>query len=141
MRLSAKVLESVVNINSYKYSNTAYLVEGSTNAVYVQLVDNAKTAEISPKSKVLPDNPLRYISQATALSVTATFPSIDDAAKITAVGTQPFAEDKSIWKFTLTSSQVPASGNFNITVVEDGNSKQFTIINAISVDLLNSGGC
>lgn len=141
MRLSAKILESVVNVNSYKYTNQAYIVEGSTNDVYIQLVDLSKTAEISPKSKVLPDNPLRYMSQATALSVTAIFPSIDDSSIITVVGTQPFTDDKSIWKFSLTSSQLPASGSFQVSVVEDGNNKTFSIINSVAVELTNQGGC
>lgn len=141
MKLSGKILENVINVNSYKYANQAYITEGSNNEVFIQLVDNLKTAEIHPKSEVLPDNPLRYMSQATILTVEAKFPSIDDNSVITVAGTQEFADDKSIWKFELLPSQLPASGSFQIIVTEDGNVKVFNIINAISVELTNIGGC
>ena len=141
MRLSAKILESVSGINSWKYANQAYVAEGAVNNIYIQLVDLLKTAEINPKSKALPDNPLRYISAATVVSVSATFPSIDDGEIFTVIGVQPFADDKSIWKFTLTSSQLPASGSFQVTLTEDGVSRSFNVQNSIAVELLNSGGC
>ena len=141
MRLSGKILENVINVNAWKYANQAYVVEGQKNDIYIQLVDLSKTAEISPKSKVLPDNPLRYITQATAIAVTAKFPSIDDASIIEIVGSQPFSDDKSIWKFSLTSSQIPSSGSFQIVVVEDAESRTFNIMNAIVVELLSNGGC
>jgi len=140
MRLNAKILENVNNVNSYKYTGQAYLNEGSTNTVYIQLVDGSKSVSDS-SSKHFPDNPLRYLSQATALSVTATFPSIDDSSVFTVAGIQPYADDKSIWVFNLTSSQLPSSGSFQISVVEDGNNKTFTVINAIIVELSNVGGC
>ena len=141
MRLSGKILENVINVNAWKYANQAYVVEGQKNDVYVQLVDISKTAEISPKSKVLPDNPLRYISQAAAIAVVAKFPSIDDASIFEITGTQPFTDDKSIWKFSLTSTQLPSSGSFQIAVTEDAESRTFNILNAIVVELLDNGGC
>ena len=141
MKLSAKILESVINVNSYKYANQAYVVEGSNNEIYVQLVDLLKTAEINPKSTALPDNPLRYMSQAASFTVEAKFPSIDDAAIITVAGVQVFADDKSIFKFDLPPNSLPASGSFQIIVTEDGNVKVINVMNAIYVELNNLGGC
>jgi len=141
MRLSAKILENINNVNSYKYATEAYLVEGSVNEVHVQLVDLSKTVNSNIKSSTFPDNPLRYLSQAAVLAVSATFPSVDDASVITVAGIQTFADDKSIWKFPLASTQVPSSGSFKITVTEDGNDKSFSIVNSIIVEYADNGGC
>jgi len=140
MRLNAKILKNVANINQWYYSNQATVQEGQANEIYVQLVD----LDIAPgleKSTTLPDFPLRYISQGAVVALAATFPSIDDAAEIVVSGSQPFAGDKSIWKFSLTALQLPKSGNFKLKLTEDGIDKQILVKNAISVDLLSVGSC
>ena len=140
MRLNAKILKNVANINQWQYASQTTIQEGQANEIYVQLVDLDKTPGIE-KSSVLPDFPLRYISQAAAQALQATFPSIDDAAEFAVSGTQPFADDKSIWKFTLTASQLPKSGNFKLKLTEDGVDKFILVKNSIVVDLLNVGSC
>lgn len=133
MRLNAKILKNVASVNHWEYAETAHVQEGQINEIYIQLIDLDK--------KLAQNCPLRYLSQATVLSVEATFPSIDDAQVITIVGTQPFSDDKSIWKFTLSSSQLPNSGAVQIKIDEDGAEKRFNILGAIEVGLINDGGC
>lgn len=140
MRLSAKMLQSVENVNSWKYSNQAYVYEGQANDVYIQLVDLAKDPAIIQKGSMFPENPMRYVPQGTVI-VSATFPSIDDAEEFTAIAVQPFADDKSIWKFALAESQLPNTGYFKLTVSENGVEKTVSIRNAIYTELLNIGGC
>jgi hypothetical protein len=140
MRLNAKILKNVAGVNNWQYVNQATIQEGQINEIYLQLVDYDKTPGVE-KSSVLPDFPLRYIPQGTTIALEASFPSIDDAAVFAVAGTQPFADDKSIWKFTLTSSQIPKSGNFKLKLTEDGADRQILVRNSIIVDLLNVGSC
>lgn len=141
MRLFAKILDNVYNVNSWHYVNRAYLYEGQINEIYLQLVDLSKNIKIGAIVGSSSDYPLRYFSQASIVSLTVTFSSIDDTQIITAVATQPFIDDKSIWKITLPANQTPKSGSIQITITEDGVSKTFTLPNAITVELLNQGGC
>ena len=140
MRLNAKILKNVVNVNNWQYANQASVQEGQANEIYIQLVDLDKIPG-NDKSSAFPDNPMRYISQGTVISVEATFPSIDDADELVIAGTQPFSDDKSIWKFTLSAAQLPKSGNFKLKLTEDGVDKFILVKNGVSVDLLSVGGC
>jgi len=140
MRLSAKFLKNVANVNHWEYSSTVYIQENQSNEFYLQIVDMLKIHddEVSP---VLPSFPLRYIPQGTVISLEATFESIDDSQVFTITASQPFSDDTSIWKIDLTSSQVPQNGVVTLTLPEDGVEKLFKTQSAVSVDLLNSGGC
>lgn len=140
MRLSIKILKNVANVNNWKYSSQASVQEGQANDIYLQLVDLDIVAG-SDKSVALPENPLRYISQGTVVTLTATFPSINTAQEFTVSATQPFADDKSIWKIALTSSQLPKSGNFKLILTEDAAVKNILAKNAIVANLNNVGSC
>lgn len=140
MRLNVKMLKNVSNINSWYYASEATIQEGQANEIYFQLVDFDKIPG-NDKSVALPDSPLRYMPTGTIVTLTASFPSIDSAQEFTVVGTQPFPKDPSIWKLSLTANQLPKAGNFKITLVEDGVSKNILAKNALSVDLLNVGSC
>ena len=140
MRLNAKILKNVANVNQWYYANEAAVQEGQANEIYIQLVDLDKTPGIE-KSSVLPDFPLRYISQGTVVALEATFPSIDDAEEIVIAGSQPFSDDKSIWQFSLSNSQLPKSGNFKLKLTEDGVDRYILVRNAVSVELLSPGSC
>ena len=140
MRLSAKILKNISNINAWEYTSSAFIQEGQANDIYIQLVDLNRS--VSPeKSSAFPEHPIRYISQATAVVVTAIFDSVDDALEFEIIGTQPFADDGSIFKFTLTSAQTPSAGNLKIEISEDAAIKTFIVKGAISIDYLNIGSC
>ena len=133
MRLNARILKNVANINQWEYSSDAYVQEGQVNEIYFQIIDLDK--------KIDSNCYMRYLSTAASIGVEVTFPSLDDAQVITATATQPFADDKSIWKVSLSSTQLPNSGSIKIKLTEDGSDKYFTVKAAIQVQLLNSGGC
>lgn len=133
MRLNAKILKNVASVNQWEYADQAYVQEGQINEVYLQLVDLDKALGT--------DCPLRYLSQAASIALEVTFPSIDDSTVIAASATQPFSDDKSIWRVTLAANQVPNSGAIRIKLTEDGVDKYFLVSAAISVQLLNDGGC
>lgn len=128
MRLSAKILENVHNVNSFEEVEEAVLHEAQANDFYIRLIDLAK-------------HELRYITQASSYSLSAEFDSIDDAAKLVISATQPFADDKSIWKISLTSSQLPKSGDFILALTEDGITKKFKVRQSVSVELLDDSSC
>lgn len=140
MRLNAKILKNVANVNTWEYAHQASVQEGQANQIYVQLVDLDKVPG-QDKSVALPENPMRYLPQGTVVSAEAEFPSIDDAEVLTVSGTQPFADDKSIWLFTLSDAQIPKSGNFKIKITEDGLDKYILVKGGVSTNLLNVGDC
>jgi len=133
MRLDAQMLKNVVNVNQWEHANDVYIQEGQANDFYFQVMDRNK--------ELAQDCYMRYISQATVTTMTVTFSSIDDAKIITANAVQPFSDDKSIWKVSLTSSQTPNSGSIQIKLTEDGVDKFFNARGVIQVNLLNNGGC
>lgn len=142
MRLSAKMMKNVVDVNHWRHTAQAYLAEGQENVVHIQLVDlDQSTKSTDEQSAAFPQYPIRYLSQATTLEVKAVFMNIDDTQEYEITGVQAFADDKSIWKFTLAANQVPASGNLKIVVSEDGNEKTMIIRQAIVVDLIDQGSC
>jgi hypothetical protein len=142
MRLNAKILKNVNNVNSWQSTNQAYMSEGQPNTLHLQIIDlDVTTAVDGEKSPAFPQYPMRYLSQATVLAVTVTFPSVDDDAEFDIVGSQAFVDDKSIWRFNLSAAQIPASGYIKVKVTEDGIDKSFMVRNAVSVDNLEIGGC
>lgn len=140
MRLNAKILKNVANINQWEYTDSAHVQEGQINEIYFQLVDFDKI-HAAEKSKALPDFPLRYIPQGSIVSASVIFPDINPEVEFSAIAAQPFPDDKSIFKVVLAPSQVPNSGSIRIILIEDGNEKSFILKNAIKVSILNTGGC
>lgn len=128
MKLSAKFLKNVANINCFKYVSQWDIAEGSAQRLYFQIIDKHK-------------EDLRYISGATVYTVSLEFPSIDDNVTITKAATQAYTDDKSIWYIDLLASEVPNSGAVKFTLVEDANTSQFRVEQAIVIDLLNAGSC
>lgn len=128
MKLSAKFLKNVANVNNFQYADQWDISEGSAQRLYFQIVDKLK-------------EDLRYMSQATAVSVTVTFLSIDDDSEIVKTATQAFADDKSIYYIDLASDEVPNSGAVRFSIDEDGEERKFRVEQAIVVDLLEAGGC
>jgi hypothetical protein len=129
MKLSAKFLKNVANINNFQYADQWDIAEGSAQRLYFQIVDKLK-------------DDLRYMSQATVIdSVTVTFLSINDDSEIVKTATQAWADDKSIWYIDLAADEVPNSGAVKFSITEDGVTKTFRVAQAIVVDLLEAGGC
>jgi hypothetical protein len=142
MRLNAKVLKNVNSVNSWVFANQAFMTQDQANTMYIQIVDLDQSADPAiEKSQAHPQFPIRYIPQGTVVGIEATFPSLEDSEQFTIIGTQPFAQDRSIWKFDLSAVQVPSSGNVDFKLTEDGSSKSFKVKNAVQLDPTSIGGC
>jgi hypothetical protein len=128
MKLSAKFLKNVSNINTFQYTNQWDISEGSANRLYFQIIDKLK-------------EDLRFMTQATLYSVSVTFLSIDSNSEITKSAVQAFADDKSIWYIDLSASEVPNSGAVKFSITQDAVESKFKVEQAIVVDLLENGGC
>lgn len=128
MKLSAKFLKNVANVNCFDYVSQWDIAEGSAQRLYFQLIDKHK-------------DDLRYLTQATVTSLTLIFPSIDEDVEITKSATQAFVDDKSIWYIDLLASEVPNSGAVKFTLTEDSVNSSFIVGQAIVVDLLENGSC
>jgi len=146
MRLSAKMLKNVANVNNFEFADSAHVQEGQINDIYLQLVDLDMTP-IDGDSESLPEHPMRHLPQGAAIGLEITFPALrnesDDPApeQFTVAATQPFADDKSIWKVTLASTQTPKSGNIKAKLTVDGEDQFFLAINAVKTSTLEVGSC
>lgn len=128
MRFSVKFLKNVANVNNFDFTDQWIISEGSKQELYFQLINKDK------------DN-LRYITQAMTFMVDVIFLDIELNDKIRVFATKPFADDKSIFKITLSENQVPNSGAVEFVLVENGISTKFKVDQAIVVELLEDGGC
>jgi hypothetical protein len=128
MKLSAKLLKNVANINNFQYISQWDIAEGSVQRLYFQIIDTHKDG-------------LRYMTQATVYSATVTFLSVDTNQEIVKNATQAWPDDKSIFYIDLDANEVPNSGAVKFSLTEDGQEKKFRVEQAIVVELLSSGGC
>ena len=138
MRLSAKILKNVANVNHFEYQDQIEIFEGMENEFYFQLVDLDKVTT-EKDSKPLPDHPLRYMSEDSTLVVE--FDSLFDDEQFEVTATQPFLLDSSIWKVVLTEEQTPKTGNMIFRFTENSKTKRASVRNAIRVTLETQGGC
>ena len=130
MKLSAKFLINVSDVNNFDYTDQWEVNEGSAQRLHFQIIDKQK-------------DDLRYMSQATVIdSITVTFLDIDTSEEIVKTATQAFTDDKSIWYVDLLATEVPNSGAVKIITTEDGVvTNQFRVDFAVITNLLNSGSC
>jgi hypothetical protein len=129
MKLSAKLLKNVANVNHFEFADQWDIAEGSAQRLYFQIID-------------LHQDGLRYLSQATSIdSVEVTFLSVDDDSEIVKTAVQPWSDDKSVWYIDLLATEVPNSGAVKFSITEDGATTAFRVEQAITVDLLEAGGC
>lgn len=131
MRLSAKSLKNVENLNTFQYTNQWIVRQdgnsGEEQSLYFQLVDLDKDG-------------IRYMPEVGAV-VVVTFPDLDQSVQAVKTATNPFADDKSIFKIDLTVLDIIASGNVKFQITEGNKIKKFSVTNMVTVELLNAGGC
>lgn len=96
MRLSARMLNNVTNVNSYENVDTLQFTEGDLPPLFFQLIDastdRAERGYVPAGRRYMP---------ATGATLQATLGSVDSAKTITRACTQPYAQDPSIWKLML----------------------------------------
>lgn len=133
MRLSARPLINYNNVNSFDYANQWMIRAGEPNTLYFQLVD---------LDHVEGTVALRYVagvgSPNQPASMAVLFPSIDDMMKIQATATQD-PNDGSIWSVSLSSTQVPKSGNVIFQLVQGAVTRNFPVLNMMNVEYPNAG--
>lgn len=128
MRLYAKTLKNYIDINNFQEVSEWIVRESEENTLYFRIVDLDKDG-------------LRYISKATVLSATVSFLSIDDDEEFTVNASNPDADDKSIFSITIPNDSTPNSGNFIVSVTEDGVTRSFSVQAGIATERVNQGGC
>lgn len=131
MKLSVKTLTNVDGLNAFKYTeNWTVHSDGATGeniSLYFQIVDKDR------------EN-IRYIPSVSA-TMQVVFPALDDTKVISVAATFPFADDRSIMKVDLLSTQVPSSGAVRFVLTESSIVKSFRVDGAMSVEKLNSEIC
>jgi hypothetical protein len=101
MHLSARVLKDVQSVNSFEPDTELSWTEGDTLDVHLQLIDVSLDRALQgfqPEGR-------RYVPTAGA-TLSCVIENIDDAKKITRLATQPFANDGSIWRLNILSTDV-----------------------------------
>lgn len=130
MRLSAKAITNFANVNQFDFGNQWIVRAGDPNTLYFQLVD-------------LDQEGLRYIpgigTDNQPVSVTVTFPSIDDTQVINVTAIQD-PNDRSIFKAVMGPNQKPNSGNVRFAITEGSSTRRFSALNLLSVEYPDSDG-
>ncbi len=134
MRLSARILENCLSVNSFDYANQAEFTEGDAPLITIQLVDLSQDRAdkgFVPAGK-------RYAPAAGAL-LSVTLDHIDDARKVTKVATQPYPLlDPSIWTIQLlTTDKVRGTVNLQLTLTEGVKVTKGLLQQALSVGALD----
>ena len=101
MRLSARILDRVSDVNTFSYTPSLRVTNGNGYRVYIQLIDlnqDKTEAGFQPYGK-------RYCS-ASGSTLQVTLDNIDTNKKIVRACTQPFLGDWSIWYFDILESDI-----------------------------------
>ena len=128
MRLSVKPVKNYQNINSFEFGTEWIIRADEANQLVFQIVD-------------LDQDGLRYISQATPVSVQVVFPAVNPANVITKTATSISAQDLSLWSVSLAANEKPSTGNVQFILNENGNIRRFVLQQGLVVEMFNQGGC
>lgn len=127
MKLSARPLINVVNINSFNETEELEFHVGDATTFYLQLVD------LDQRPACYNYNPpgRRYMP-AVGATLSVTFQNIDSAKQFTRSASQPYAQDSSIWSVPILSTD-PIAGTVTVKCVltESGATKTFTLQAAV----------
>lgn len=139
MLLSAKLLNSVANVNTFEYVDQLPFTEGDAPLdIYLQITDLSKDRLVQgfkPSGR-------RYIPAVGAL-LQVTIQNIDQSKTIVKSATQPFAGDTSIWKIQLLTTDPVINGTLSLTLklTEGSTITNGFVFNALSVGGLNPSFC
>jgi hypothetical protein len=106
MKLDVRFLEDVGGLNAWRYAqNNPSFYEGDTVTIYLQVVDGG--------SDNGDQRPRRYMPAAGAV-LTVDLDSVDSAKRVMRTLTQPFAQDPSIWRMDIASTD-PFRGTVDLS--------------------------
>lgn len=131
MKLGVRVLNSSSTLNNLMHLNQIEVSPGETVTVVMQLVDLTTVSESNRIGT-------RYIP-ASGATLSVVIQSNNSANVLTKAATQPFAEDGSIWQFTLSASETAQIGAMDLLVtltegasIKKANGKQTLIADSSS---------
>lgn len=130
MRLSARMLENVVDENTFDHApDGARFTSGDAPVLYFQLIDLNKDESkqgFSPAGR-------RYVPEDDA-DLEVVLDNIDDDLKLTRSATQPFDGDPSIWSLELmTTDHVEGTVTMRLTLTEGDKVTRGSLRDAIRV--------
>jgi hypothetical protein len=131
MLLSAIFLEDVANVNVYQESQQFEMTEGDSATVYLQLRDASVQTTFEGFK-----NPGRRYMPAAGATLTVQIDTMNNAnvAALTKICTQPFAQDPSIWMFTIASTDpVAGTKRLRLRLIEGAQTRNGVVNSAILV--------
>ena len=129
MRLSVRPIRNYANINNFDYSSEWTIRQDEPNTLHFQVVD-------------LDQDQLRYLSSDASVAVNVIFPAAaTDGSDLTKAAVQVDVLDRSVWSVTLSSTEVPRTGNVRFEIIENGVTRRFTLLQGMVVEAINEGGC
>lgn len=99
MLLSARPLRDVANVNTFRPADRWQMMEGDAPSLYFQLVDKSVDLPVEGFNP-----PYRRYMPAAGATLQVTLESLNSAKQIVRFATQPFAQDPSIWRLNLLST-------------------------------------
>lgn len=118
------MLKDVASVNSFESDTSLAWTEGDELDIYFQLVDSS----LDKHEQGFNPGGRRYVPAASS-TLQVTVESVDDAKVITRYATQPFAQDGSIWKFSVYAADtIRGSPQVRLTLTEpiDQNTNRVT---------------
>jgi hypothetical protein len=130
MRLGARLLTAVGNVNVFSYATEASASVGDPLDVYLQLVDTDQ--HLNSQGFFPAGN--RYMPASGAVLL-IDIQNLDDAKAFTRAATQPFAQDPSIWRLQILATD-PVAGTVSLRarLTESGITRSFTLQAALLFD-------
>ncbi len=107
MFLSGTMLEDVTGVNSYEYASTHEMSAGDAGYIYFQIKD---AAVFKANQKFFPSG--RRFIPAAGSTLLCEVGMLNDAKKIVRSASNPFADDRSIWRLQIFNSDNLAAGTF-----------------------------
>jgi hypothetical protein len=125
MLLSARLLNHYANINQFEQALQLEFTEGDPVTVYLQLVDLTKNKENKPLTG------MRYVP-ASGSTLSVVIKSVDGTKTLTKTATNPEAGDRSVWSFSLSSTDsVKGTVSLQLTLTEGAVVKRGRVDNAL----------
>jgi hypothetical protein len=124
MVLVFKLLDEVKDVNSFVEVDRKRIVKGNATPVYFRLMQDKSDSE---------KDLLRFIPQAGA-TVTVKFNHIDSEKVLVRSATMPYADDRSIWKVDLlTTDSNIAHDDMHVTLTQGSSVEDVLAISSIVV--------
>ena len=114
MRLSARPLIDVANVNVFRPATVWQFTESDASYLYFQLIDESLDTAAEGFNP-----PGRRYCPVSGATLSVTFTSVDVLKELARSATQPFTEDKSIWRVqTLSTDILRGSLTMQLTLTE-----------------------